>query len=115
MEWVINNWFLFVAGAAAVGVAAIAIKHWLELPTEEQIRNIKQWLLYAVTEAEAQLGSGTGQIKLRYVYDKAIERFKWAGIIKFETFSDWVDEALEEMKHMLATNQQIRQIVEEDQ
>ena len=42
----------------------------------------------------------------------AIERFPWLSIIPFETFSGWVDEALEEMRKMLENNQAVRQIVE---
>ena len=29
--------------------------------------NVKEWLLWAVTQAEQYLGSGTGALKLRYV------------------------------------------------
>ena len=37
--------------------------------------NVKEWLLWAVTQAEQYLGSGTGALKLRYVYDLAVEAF----------------------------------------
>ncbi|MFR6482019.1 MAG: hypothetical protein ACLUPD_10785 [Anaerotignum faecicola] len=41
----------------------------------EQREKVKEWLLLAVTEAEKELGSGTGQLKLRYVYDLFLRRF----------------------------------------
>ena len=112
MEFLLNNWYLIVALIAIVVVVIIVCVKWLNKPTDEQIANIKEWLLYAVTEAEAALGGGTGQLKLKYVYDMAIERFSWLSIIPFEMFSGWVDEALEEMRHLLETNDNIKQIVE---
>lgn len=112
MNWLIENWYLLVVGTAAGVVACLAVYKWAGKPTTEQIANIKEWLLYAVIEAEKELGGGTGQIKLRQVYDMAIQRFKWLSIVSFATFSGWVDEALDEMKKMLAVNEKVKQLVE---
>lgn len=112
MEWLISNWYLIVVAVAAAVIGTLAIYKWAGKPTAEQIKNIKEWLLYAVIEAEKELGGGTGQIKLRSVYDMAIQRFKWLSIVPFATFSQWVDEALEQMKKMLATNEKVKQLVE---
>ena len=112
MEWIINNWYLILAFSALGIVVGYNIKNWFEKPTSEQIENIKQWLLYAVTEAEAQLGGGTGQLKLRYVYDLAVERFKWISLIPFEIFEMWVDESLDQMRHLLKTNENIQKLVD---
>lgn len=85
--------------------AAIMICCFLKLSKEKQIEMIKQWLILAVVEAEKKLGEKTGQLKLRYVYDLFIERFKFASkIITFEQFSALVDEALETMRHLIETN-----------
>lgn len=73
-----------------------------------KIANIKEWLKYAVIEAEKALGGGTGQLKLRYVYDLAVSQFPWlVSIVSFDIFSSWVDEALEWMKQQLETNVKI--------
>lgn len=57
---------------------------------------ITEWLKYAVAEAEKYLGGGTGQLKLRRVYDWFTERFPiLAAILPFRVFSAWVDVALE--------------------
>lgn len=87
-------------------IAAIAgIITFIKLPKEKKIANIKEWLKLAVVEAEKALGEGTGQLKLRYVYDKAVQQFPWiVSLIPFETFSIWVDEALEWMKVQLEQN-----------
>ena len=112
MEWIIENWFLVVALVAVLAICFVATFKWLGKPTAEQIANIKQWLLDAVIEAEQELGGGTGQLKLRQVYDMAIQRFKWLSVIPFDTFSVWVDEALAEMKKMLAENEKIKELIE---
>lgn len=87
--------------------------YFIKLPNEQRLANIKEWLKYAVTEAEKALGSGTGQLKLRMVYDMAVKQFPWVlSIITFDTFSLWVDEALEWMNNQIETNQAITEFVE---
>lgn len=110
MEWLMNNWYMIIAFVAAGIVIGITIRKWLELPTNEQIESMKEWLVYAVSEAEKQLGGKTGQLKLRMVYDMAIAKFKWLTFISFNTFSNWVDEALMVMKDMLK-NERIADII----
>ena len=74
---------------------------------------MREWLLGAVTEAEKELGGGTGQLKLRSVYDRFVVRFPWvAMVLPFDVFSEMVDDALAEMRLMLAQNDKIRSYVE---
>ena len=76
--------------------------------------NVKEWLLLAVTQAEQYLGSGTGALKLRYVYDLAVEAFppiKY--LVPFAVFSTWVDEALELMREQIKNNPHIKNFVNE--
>lgn len=89
-------------------VCGIAGFEWGKKDKEAKIANIKEWLKYAVIEAEKALGGGTGQLKLRYVYDLAVAQFPWlVSIVSFEVFSSWVDEALDWMKQQLETNKNI--------
>lgn len=111
MEMLVENWYVIVGLVAIVGMVVYGVYKWLHLPTKEQIKNIKEWLKFAVMEAEKQLGSGTGQAKLRYVYDMAITKFKWLSFISFETFSAWVDEALEWLNEQLTENKNIKNYV----
>lgn len=68
-------------------------------------QKVKNWLVYAVTLAESELGSGTGQLKLRSVYNMFILRFpKMSMIITFKRFSNLVDDALDIMREMLKNN-----------
>ena len=76
------------------------------------IMGFKNWLVWAVTEAEKVLGSGTGQLKLRYVYDSAIVRFPIvAKLIPFTLFSKWVDAALDVMKDMIENSTSIAEAI----
>lgn len=113
MNFLIENWYIIVAmvAVALLGIAFAA--RFAYLPTEKQLEKVREWLLWAVTEAETALGGGTGQLKLRYVYDLFVQRFAWlAKVISFEKFSDFVDEALEEMWKMLETNESAKKLVE---
>lgn len=113
MEFLIENWFLIVVAVAIVVFVGYIVYAFLKRPTNEQINSVKEWLLYAVTEAEKELGSGTGKLKLRYAYNMFIERFAFLSkAITFEMFSDLVDDALVEMKKLLNTNKAVQEYVE---
>ena len=108
MEFIINNWYLIVALLAVGAFIGIMVYRFFKLPRTEQLKKVRKWLLGAVTDAEKDLGSGTGQLKLRRVYDLFIQRFSWlAKIVSFERFSDLVDEALDEMRELIAKNEAV--------
>lgn len=112
MSWLIDNWYVVVGLLAVLVCAGFAIYKFFGLPTEKQIACIKEWLKYAVTVAEKELGSGTGQLKLRYVYDMFVDKFPSVSkIIPFETFSTWVDEALMWLEKQLSNNNNISQYI----
>lgn len=113
MEFLIDNWPLLVAAVAVIAVAATYLVNFFKKPGNEQLEKVREWLLFAVTQAEKELGGGTGQIKLRYVYDMFVLKFpSLVKFISFETFSYMVDEALIKMRHLLETNQKIESYVE---
>lgn len=105
MKWIIDNWSLLVVLACAMVAVFIYVKKFASMPTEEQIAKVKEWLLYAVMQAEAEFGGGTGQLKLRYVYDMFLSKFPdVAKLVSFEMFSKLVDEVLIQMRHLLDSN-----------
>lgn len=109
MEVIVNNWYIILALAAVLGVAVWYVYRYFNLPGEAQLAKVREWLLWAVTEAEKELGGGTGKLKLRQVYDLFVTRFPWlARIVPFNLFSDLVDDALEDMREMLKTNQAVK-------
>jgi len=112
MNWSIENWYVVVGIIAILVVAGFAIYKFTGLPTKEQIIKIKAWLLQAVVSAEKDLGSGTGRIKLSVVYNAFITKFPiTAKIISFETFSNLVDGALDELKELLKTNDKVKELI----
>lgn len=112
MNWLIENWYLLVGGVALIVVAGFAVYRFVGLPTKAQVAKIKEWLKYAVTMAEKELGGKTGQLKLRMVYDMFVSKFpSVAKLISFDTFASWVDDALEWMNKQLEANKAIETVV----
>lgn len=112
MEWLIDNWYIIIAIIAGLAVIVAGIIAFFKLPLATQKEHIKQWLLWAVSLAEQKFGGGTGQLKLREVYDKFITKFPFISkIISFQTFSNLVDEVLVDMKEMLEKNDNINDII----
>lgn len=112
MDFIISYWYVLAAIAVLVVCGGVVIYRFIALPSEAQLGKVREWLLWAVTQAETELGSGTGQLKLRKVYDMFVQRFSWiAKLISFERFSDMVDDALVEMRNMLEQNAAVAALV----
>jgi len=112
MEFIIENWYVIIAILAIVFVIGFLIYRYTKKPTSEQLDQVREWLLWAVTNAEKELGGGTGKLKLRHVYDLFIVRFPWiAKVMPFTLFSKLVDEALVEMRNLLNSNEAIAEYV----
>ena len=95
MEFLIENWPLLIAAVAVIAVAATYLINFFKMPGNAQLQKVKEWLLFAVTQAEKELGGGTGQIKLRYVYDMFVMKFPaLVKFISFETLVLWQMELL---------------------
>lgn len=108
MDMVFNIGLVMLLGG---GVIMFVIT-FLRMGQQQQMKMISEWLLLAVVQAEKELGGGTGEIKLRYVYDKFIQKFdKMAMVISFEQFSSMVDVALDKMRGMLSSNTQLANYV----
>lgn len=83
-------------------LVAVVLLVWLYL------LGFKQWLIYAVTEAETLLGGKTGQLKLKLAYDMAIGAYPvLAKIMPFSVFKMLVDGALKAMRQMLAEDEAV--------
>ena len=96
------NTELIIGGIVAVFL--IALMMW--------VMGLKNWLVWAVSEAEAVLGSKTGQLKLHYVYDLAVAKFPIAAkLIPFTVFKKLVDAALDVMRDMIENNSSIAEAI----
>ena len=104
LNWLSNNWYVIVFILITIVGIYIAI-------TDKE--KVKEWLRFAVSMAEKELGSGTGQLKLRQVYDMFIQRFPaFSKFVPFSLFSQWVDDALVFLKNQLENNEKIKEFVE---
>ena len=115
MKVLIENWYVIVGLLAVLECVIYAGYRFLKLPTKAQAAKVKEWLLWAVTNAEKELGGGTGKLKLRQVYDLFVQRFPAVAMaVSFDTFSQWVDDALTEMRKMLVENKAAAELVKGD-
>lgn len=113
MSWLISNIDLIIGILIILLCAILAIYKFIMIGKEAQIEKVKEWLLFICTMAEKELGNKTGQLKLRWCYDKFIEKFTFVSmLITFEQFSELVDEVLDSMRDMIEKNESIKAIVE---
>ena len=112
MDFIIKNWYgILLAVLLAISIG-LNIYKYSKLSPAQQYAQIRGWLLQAVLWAEGMYGSGTGRLKLSEVYSWFCEELPWiAQVISFETFSQYVDDALEEMRELLSNNDAIADIV----
>lgn len=112
MEWIIDNWYILLAIVTLLISIGVIVYEFFGLPRGEQLRKIKELILYWVTLAEKEFGSGTGVLKLRYVYDLFTTKYPIISkLISFERFSEWVKEALIDMEEILSKNKAVQEIV----
>ena len=109
----LENIGVVVGLVCLVGVVGLAIWQFMNMAKDRQIMVVQEWLLIMVVEAEKVLGANTGQIKLRWVYDKFVEKFKFLSMmVTFEQFSNMVDDALDTMRDMIQNNKNVKAYVE---
>ena len=105
VNFIIDNWPFIGAAIAFVIGGFVSARKFLLQPSSRQIEQILQWLLWAVTEAEGTLGSGTGKLKLSRVYEKFVIAFPWlARIVTVDLFGELVDESIDTLRDMLQNN-----------
>lgn len=107
-----DNMIIALGIIGLIGIVIAAIYYFIKLGKEKQIQVVREWLTYTVMIAEKELGSGTGKVKLRFVYDLFLDKFKFLSmLITFEQFSRLVDDALVIMRDMIANNKQVENYI----
>lgn len=108
MKWLSDNWSLLVVIVACAVVAIHYFKKFSGLPSEDQLKKVREYLLFVVITCEKEMGSGTGRAKLSMAYSMFIEHFpSLVPVIPFDLFCKLVDDALDEMRKLLETNKDI--------
>lgn len=112
LSFIGENLFPLLAMIAAIGLVVIEVYNFLTKPTQVQIESLQEFLKAEVVKAEQALGGGTGELKLRQVYDAAVKAYPWVGkFLTFERFSQLVDVALDWMKEQMDKNVDISNLI----
>ena len=113
MTLLMEYWWLAIAILAILIIAFIFLITYINLPNSKKATRVKEWLLFAVVQAEKELGSGTGQLKLRYVYNLALSKFPvFIKLIPFELFSSFVDGALQQLGNLIENSEGVKKYME---
>ena len=112
MDFFVNYWFVIFGILVFFAMCVYFTYNFINMPTEKQKEALREWLKYGVSVAENELGGGTGQLKLRMVYDMTIEKFSWVSkIYTFDDFSKDVDIALKWLDEQLSKNKNIKAVI----
>jgi galactitol-specific phosphotransferase system IIC component len=78
------------------------------------IKQVKQGLLYLVTKAEQEFGSGTGELKYAAVADWIYEKLPAIArlFLSAETIDSLIELAVDEMKDYLSINNSAAKLIE---
>ena len=113
MALLMEYWWLVIVILAILVIAFMFLITYINLPKSKKATKVKEWLLFAVVQAEKELGSGTGQLKLRYVYNLALSKFPiFIKLIPFELFSNFVDEALQQLENLIEDSEGVKKYIE---
>ena len=113
MTLLMEYWWLVIVILAILVIAFMFLITYINLPNSKKAKKVKEWLLFAVVQAEKELGSGTGQLKLRYVYNLALSKFPiFIKLIPFELFSNFVDEALQQLENLIEDSEGVKKYIE---
>lgn len=105
LQKLIENWVIFVIALVLVLFTVYAVLRFLKLTPQQQLDKVKTALLYMVTEAERELKSKTGRVKRSMVWEWLVERFPIISLfITEEKYDELLDQALEEFRKMLESN-----------
>lgn len=105
LKMIVENWLIFVIALILVLFAVYAVLRFLKLTPQQQLGKVKAALLYMVTEAEKELKSKTGRVKRSMVWEWLVERFPIVTLfITEEKYDELLDQALEEFRKMLESN-----------
>lgn len=115
LNFIKDYWYLIVIGIAIVSVCSIKVYEFFKKPSKEQLRKVQEWLVWAVAKAEEVLGSGTGQLKMKYVYDLFVSKYPAIAIfVDYEDFKAMAEKALEEFEELIKDNPAIAQLYEKE-
>jgi hypothetical protein len=112
MKTIVENMPFILLCLAMLAVVISCFYSLVTMPSQKRKNMLEEWLKIFVTEAEKKYGGKTGQLKLRWVYEKAVETFPWLiKMMDFDVFSLYVDAALIWMRKQMEENIAFRNYV----
>lgn len=79
-------------------------------------KKVKEWLVWACAQAELVLGSKTGMLKLREVYDMFMAQYPIVSkFIPFSVFKKWTEDSLVIFKQWLESNKTAKDLFSGDE
>ena len=112
MNAIVENMPFILLCLAMIAVVISCFYSLVTMPSQKRQKMLEEWLKIFVTEAEKKFGGDTGQLKLRWVYEKAVETFPWLiRMMDFDVFSLYVDAALIWMRKQMEENIAFRNYV----
>lgn len=111
-EFFYSNLDVLIVLVVGVISLTILLTGFLLLPSTDRISKIKQWMKYAVMDAENDWHEGTGELKLGTVYAAFLLRFPIvAKLVPYSVFKILVDKALDQMVEIFDANPAIESAV----
>ncbi len=105
LNWLIENWFLIVIFLCFFGKSIINTINFLLMEPNKRLLFIRENILNLVLKAEEQLGSKTGELKLKLVINSFYKKYPIAKLIISETkLIEVIEESVTEMKNTLKKN-----------
>lgn len=105
LNWLIENWFLIVIFLCFFGKSIINTINFLLMEPNKRLLLIRENILNLVLKAEEQLGSKTGELKLKLVISSFYKKYPIARFIISETkLRNIIEESVTEMKNILKKN-----------
>ena len=107
LNFIAHNFLPLVAIIGAIVLVVLKVIDFVKKPTDEQIQGLQEWL-----KGQVALGGGTGELKLRVVYNAAISKFPWvATYLTFDQFNNLVKIALDWMQEQMDDNIAIKDYI----
>ncbi len=105
LNWLIENWFVIVVFVCVLFVLLVHIIKLFIMEPEKRLSFIKDTIFSLVLMAEKELGSKTGEMKLKLVITTFYKKYPFIRLILSENkLIDVIEESVVEMKNILKKN-----------
>lgn len=102
LYWIFDNWFILIVFLCVLYATILHINQFLILSPKQRKEVMKDTILDLVLEAEKQLGSKTGEMKLQLVIKSFYKKYPIAKfLIKEDRLIAFIEDSVQKMKETL--------------